>query len=128
MPRLTLTEKERRFIEAYLGPCAGNGTQSAIAAGYNAPGARVRAVRLLTRANVRAAIEKRQAKREEAAIADANERDRIATLAARDGQAEWRDRLKAISELNKCDGRHSMSVKHSGKITLEEILTESRQA
>jgi phage terminase small subunit len=121
-----LSEKERRFIDAYLGDCRGNGAAAAVAAGYKPDNARAQASRLLTKANVRAALEAVQAQRTDAAIADANERDRIATAAARDAGADWHIRLKAIGELNKCEGRHSMSVKHSGRISLEDILTESR--
>ncbi len=57
----TLTEKQRRFVEAYMGEAAGNGTLSAKIAGYSAKNAHAEASRLLRNAKVRAAIQARQA-------------------------------------------------------------------
>lgn len=51
----TLSPKQQRFVEEYLVDC--NGARAALAAGYGPAGARVAAHRLLTNANVRAAIE-----------------------------------------------------------------------
>lgn len=51
---MALTPKQQRFIEEYLVDL--NGTQAAIRAGYSAKGAKVQAVRLLTNANVSAAV------------------------------------------------------------------------
>ncbi len=54
VPKHPLTARERRFVEEYLVDL--NGTQAAIRAGYSAKTAKVQASRLLTKANVRAAI------------------------------------------------------------------------
>lgn len=53
-----LSERERRFVAEYLVDL--NGKAAAIRAGYGRAGAAVQAARLLTRDNVRAAIERRQ--------------------------------------------------------------------
>ena len=53
-----LTARQASFVREFL--VDGNGTRSAIAAGYGRAGAHVTACRMLRRANVRAAIEARQ--------------------------------------------------------------------
>ena len=50
-----LTPKQARFVEEYL--LDGNGAQAALRAGYGPCGAKVAACRLLTRPNVKAAID-----------------------------------------------------------------------
>src|SRR5688572_16307968 len=52
-----LSERERRFVHAYVGEAAGNGAKAAIIAGYSPNGAKVTANRLLTRINVRDAVQ-----------------------------------------------------------------------
>src|SRR5262245_35171215 len=52
-----MTDKQLRFIEEYTTDW--NGTQAAIRAGYGSAGARVEAHRLLTNANIRAAVAER---------------------------------------------------------------------
>lgn len=54
-----LITRQQRFIDEYL--VDGNGTRAAIAAGYARAGSRVTACRLLTKPNVQAALEARQA-------------------------------------------------------------------
>lgn len=60
-----LTYKQRLFVLYYLGESQGNASDAARRAGYPAAGARVTGARLLTNANIRAAID---AKLAEAAI------------------------------------------------------------
>ena len=52
-----LSERERRFVHAYCGEAAGNGAKAAVLAGYSPNGAKVTANRLLTRHNVRDAVQ-----------------------------------------------------------------------
>lgn len=52
--------RRKRFIEALLADPAQNATAAAIAAGYSAKSAKQQASRLLTQADVRAALEKRR--------------------------------------------------------------------
>jgi hypothetical protein len=56
---IKLTYKQRRFVDAYVGEAKGNGTRAAIIVGYAEKGARVEAHRLLTNANIQAAIKER---------------------------------------------------------------------
>jgi phage terminase small subunit len=58
-----LTARQRRFIEEYLIDL--NGTQAAIRAGYSPKTARFQAARLLTNANIQAALEAADAERRE---------------------------------------------------------------
>ncbi len=90
MPGLTL--KQRLFVEAYLGPAAGNATQAAKAAGYAEHG--VTGCRLLRNAKVRELIEGRV----EQAAMDAN---RVLTQvsAIAEQSAEVRDQLRALKLL-----------------------------
>lgn len=121
-----LTDKERVFVEAYCGVAKGNATEAARIAGYGrTPKSTVNlASRLLAKVGIRKAIEAFQAKREQKAIAGADERDEILTTIARNGKPI--EKIKAINELNKVTGRHSARVIHEGKMTLEEILSSSR--
>ena len=58
-----LTPRQRRFVDEYLVDL--NGTQAAIRAGYSVSGARAHACKLLTNANIQAAISAAQAARQE---------------------------------------------------------------
>lgn len=125
--RKSLTDKERRFVDAYLGSANGNGTAAAKAAGYkgNAKVLGVQSARMLGKASIRLAIGARQARRETKAILTADERDaRLSEIAL---QADTTVAVAAIRELNKCGGRHSIRHVVDGKLTLEQILTESRK-
>jgi phage terminase small subunit len=55
-----LTPKQQRFVAEYL--IDSNATQAAIRAGYSAASAKVTASRLLTKANIRAAVDAKQTK------------------------------------------------------------------
>lgn len=111
-----LSEKERRFVEAYMGQAAGNGTEACRLAGYkgNSKVLGVQATRLLAKASVQAAIAERSKKRERKAIADADERDRRLTRLLRKKDIDPMVVIRAASELNKCGGRHLTRHEHSG--------------
>lgn len=100
-----LSEREHRFVRAYVGPAAGNGTEAARLAGYKgSPKAMgVTAVRLLARASVQQAIARlRQQADRQAAMTLAELQERWARIFAGaepgSGKLAMRDRLKA-SEL-----------------------------
>lgn len=57
-PNGELTPRQRKFVDAYL--INGNGAQAAIQAGYSRGSAKVTASRLLTDANVQAALQQAQ--------------------------------------------------------------------
>lgn len=125
-----LNVRERRFVDAYLGSCGGNGTRAVLAAGItsNRKSAGVIAVRLLANVRVRAAIEKRSARATEDSIATADERDKKLTRILRHPQPDDSTRIAAIRELNKCSGRHS--IKHVLDVTekLSDIIAGSRSS
>lgn len=60
--KASAAERRQEFIEAYCGPCKGNGTRAAIVAGFSPKTARQQAARLLTDVAVKRAIAKRRAK------------------------------------------------------------------
>lgn len=68
-----LTERERRFVEAYMGQAVGNGTEASRLAGYAGTQKvlQVQASRLLSKAIVKAEIAKRQLVRAREADIDA---------------------------------------------------------
>lgn len=124
-----LTLMERRFVDAYLGSARGNATQAARQAGYagSSKVLKVQGSRLLTRANLRNAINaslRREAREE---IMAADERDRLLSKFARMPSLSVRDRIRAIAELNKCTGRHSIQHLQTGRITLEQAMDLSRK-
>ena len=102
MRKSKLSEKERRFVDAYLGSAAGNATKAARLAGYAARSAHVAAARLLKKDKVKAAIAARQAKA--AASADVTA-ERVVQELARIGFADIRQlfgadgNLKPVTEL-----------------------------
>lgn len=121
-----MTARERAFAVAYLGAARGVAKTAAIMAGYSRATAEQAGSRLLRNVKVRALLEKTLAKRDAKTIADAEERDRILSSIARDNQAGDGERIRAIVELNRCSGRHSVTLHHKGR-SLEDILGESRQ-
>jgi phage terminase small subunit len=66
-----LTLKQQAFCEAYL--ASGNGTRSAIAAGYSAKTAYVTSSKNLKNANIRQYLNSRLTERQDKAIASSNE-------------------------------------------------------
>lgn len=126
--RSTLTERERRFVECYMGEAAGNATQAARAAGYSAKTARKQGSRLLTKGNIRAAIAERSAS--DPAVWTREDRQRFWTAIASGGRgyqlASLRDRLKASELLGRSQADFVERVEHSGRVTLEEAIAASR--
>lgn len=109
-----LTLKERRFVDAYLGSAAGNGTKAIVASGYsttkNAKSAGVMATKLLAKDRIRAEIKRRVNRETQASILTAEQRDAILSTIASGNREASNARIRAIAELNKCGGRHS--IKH----------------
>jgi len=131
MPAKTLDLRAQRFVDAYLGSAAGNGTAAAKAAGYkgNAATLAVQSTRMLKNAKVRKAIDDRQERRTGKAILTADERDIMLSDIAKLtwGSSDKAVAIRAIAELNKCTGRHSIKHVLDGKLTLEQALTASRK-
>ena len=102
-----LSERERRFVEAYM-LAPDNNTAAAKAAGYKGNGAAlaVQANRLLKRANVQAAMQSRAEAQSAPTISDRKERHEFLTQVHRGAVegASMRDRLKAVELLAKSQG------------------------
>lgn len=99
-----LTERERRFVAAYMGPAAGNAAEAARLAGYARASAKVTGTRLLARPHVRAAIEAQRAQDEAAGTATRQDRQRFWTATMLDPNVSMRDRLKASELLARSEG------------------------
>lgn len=108
-----LTERERRFVEAYMGEAAGNGTTAAIAAGYSRKGARQQASHLLTKANIRAAIDARAST--DPAVLTREERQQWWSEVTRDATHPIVARLKASELLGKSQADFIERHEHAGK-------------
>lgn len=125
-----LTAKEQAFVDGFLGASAGNATDAAARAGYgkNRNSSRQLAHRLLTKVHIQRAIATRTDRVTKRSILTADERDELLSDIARGAKLEsTKERIRAISELNKVTGRHSVKLLHEGKVTLEQVLAESRR-
>lgn len=116
-----LTEKQRRFVEAYMGQAAGNATESARLAGYEGDSGTLRAIASenLTKPNIRAAIEKRI--NSDPLVASRFDRQHFWTRVMigkefdGDQPPAMRDRLKASELLGKTQMDFVHRVEHTGK-------------
>lgn len=106
-----LSVKQRRFVEAY----DGNATAAAIAAGYSPKNARNTGARMLTKANIRAALRDREEERSALIIATREERQAFWTEIMRDENTMIMAKLKASELLAKSEGdfldRHELTGK-----------------
>lgn len=116
MPRPdNLSEREYRFVQAYIGEAQGNATEAARIAGY--ADARHRGKkslsqsalakagsRLLDRQFVRDAIAKARFELSAGSIATAKERQEFLTAIIRDDYGDTKDRLKACEILGRMQG------------------------
>lgn len=125
-----LSERERRFVEFYMGEAAGNATKAARFAGYSAKTARKQGSRLRTKGHIRAAIQ--EAARNDPAVWTREDRQRFWTAVAAGAggfaKATLRDRLKASELLGRSQSDFfSLTHLHQGRITLEEALEASHK-
>lgn len=122
-----LSERERRFVDAYMGAAAGNATKAAELAGYRPSHARQQGSRLVTKAHIIAEMEARRAKLEQPTIADAKERRELLSEHARSKDNPMAA-IKAMDVLNKMDGEYLERVKHEGGISVDVTGTAERIA
>lgn len=117
--REKLNDKQKKFVDYYCQ--SGNASRSAERAGYSKKTARSQGVRLLTNANVAAAIEQRSAELEDERIADITEIKQFWTATMRSDYVEHKDKLKASEMLAKTKGAFIEKVEHSGEMTNKQI-------
>lgn len=112
-----LSERERRFVEAFMGEAAGNKTEAAILAGYSRATARGQGSRLSTKEHIRAAIQARvsidplvwdRAKRQQFWTA-------VAAGTGKHQKASLKDRLKASELLGKSQADFIERHEHTGE-------------
>ena len=99
-----LNEKQKRFVEAYLGDAGLNATEAARQAGYSPHSAGVQGCALLKNPKVKAAIAAGRKPREKAAIISRERREELLSEFANDTRAQKKDRIKAIEVLGKMNG------------------------
>jgi hypothetical protein len=126
MKARALSEKMRRFVEAYAGSAKGNATQAAIAAGTPARSAGEMGSRWLKRVKVQRAIAARVQKREERGLATDAEIDQFFTDVMRDEALVLADRIRAADLLCKVKGRYSLTHILRGKLTIADALETAR--
>src|ERR1700687_704595 len=94
-----LSERERRFVECFMGTAAGNATKAARLAGYARTTAEKQASRLLGNVGIRQAIQERVQR--DPHVAAREDLQRWWTSVYRNPTVEYRDRLKASELLGK---------------------------
>ena len=95
-----LTKKQQKFIQAY----SGNASEAARQAGYSARTAKAIGFELLTKPDIKEAIQEREGERTSLLIATREERQRFWTNVVRDESADMRDRLRASELLGRSEG------------------------
>lgn len=124
-----LTEKQRRFVDAFMGAAKGNATEAARIAGYKGtPGAlHVTATRTLSNAKVHAAIAERRKAEADTAIMDRQGLQQFFHTMASDDDKRPGDRLKAAELLGKMTGEFLNRLDVSGSVTAEvkAVMDES---
>lgn len=121
-----LTERQRRFVAAFLGEAQGNATRAALMAGATRAGACTRGYRWLRKAQVQRAIMERVERREAKTEMSNEELDAILIGIASKDSSDEHNRIAAVKELNKCRGRHSMTHLLKGEVTVSQSITNAR--
>ncbi|WP_282806453.1 terminase small subunit [Lactobacillus isalae] len=127
-----LTQKQRRFIDEYI--ISGNATQAAIKAGYSKKTARKIGQENLTKPDIKAAIEKRNAEIQSKKTADMTEVMEYLTSVMRGEQTESvatskgvysnvevsaKDRIKAAELIGKRNGAWTDKKEINGDLSIE---------
>ena len=127
-----LTQKQRRFIDEYI--ISGNATQAAIKAGYSKKTARKIGQENLTKPDIKAAIEKRNAEIQPEKTADMTEVMEYLTSVMRGEQTESvatskgvysnvevsaKDRIKAAELIGKRNGAWTDKKEINGDLSIE---------
>ena len=121
-----VSERERRFIEHYMGDAAGNATQAARLAGYSPKTARKQGSRLLTKGHIRAALEQRT--QDDPAVWTREARQRFWTAVASGApgyaKAALKDRLRASELLGKSQADFVERHQVDAGASLVELLAD----
>ncbi len=119
-----MTERERRFVECYMGEAAGNGTKAALLAGYSPTTARNQASRLLTKGYILSALEERSQR--DVLTWSREQRQAFWTQIATDESVPIPYRLKASELLARSQGdfieKRLLQVEGNGQVSLAELI------
>ena len=110
-----LTEKQRRFVEAYMGAARGNATEAAAIAGYRGNRVTLQAIgkENLGKPLIRQALAERQSS--DPLILTREDRQReLSRIAMGSEDEHTSDRLRAIDLLNKMGGDYLERIQHEG--------------
>ena len=113
-----LSSKQKKFVQAYMG----NATEAAIKAGYSEKTARSQGQRLLTKADIKQSIQKREEKQTSAVIATREQRQEFWTKIMYDNAADMKDRLKSSELLGRSQADFTDKVENSGETTIKVSL------
>lgn len=117
-----LTEKQRRFCEAYVAN-GGNAMGAAKEAGYKKP--QQQSYENLEKPSIRAALEALRLSQTNAAIATREERQSFWTTIMRDKEEQTKDRLKAAELLGKSQADFIERMDHTNSDgSLRPVLIE----
>lgn len=119
-----LNDREQAFADAYRG----NKTQAAIEAGYSVASAPTIGSRLYKKVHVLAEIRRQQLARQDAAVMDRDEMQRLFSSTARDTRAALQLRLKAAELLGKTRGDFSTKLELKGNLTVHDLARAALEA
>ena len=128
-----LSEKQRRFVQAYMGEAVGNATEAASIAGYKGNRRTLEAVVRQNLGNPRIKEMIEQAQRDDPLIATREERQRFWTrvMNGLEGDAKMPDRLKASELLGKASAdfveRHEVNAKVTDGYTFELVRPDAEK-
>jgi hypothetical protein len=122
-----LTEKQRRFVEAFLGPAQGNGTKAAGMAGVPRKSCATMAWRWLRKVEVQRALVARVERKEAVGAVTAAEREQAMADLFRDKTIDLKDRLRVLDMLNRCAGAYSMTHILKGRVGISRVIALSRR-
>lgn len=111
---MKLTDKQKKFVTEYAK--SGNGTQSAIKAGYSPKTANEQASRLLANVNIQEALSKLTEKYEKKSIADIQEMQTALTDIIRQNMTE-----EVLMAINK--GDYTEVVKENKKPYIKDVIS-----
>lgn len=119
-PDKPLSDRERAFVSAYMGPAHGVAAHAIKLAGCyrytTEKAARVQAAHLIKRPNIIKAMDAWRAKLDAATVADLRERRQILTQIERDPEVAHGDRIRAIDVHNKMDAAYVERHEHEHRM------------
>ena len=118
-----LSSKQKKFVQAYMG----NATEAAIKAGYSEKTARSQGQRLLTKADIKQAIQKREEKQTSAVIATREQRQEFWTKIMYDNEADMKDRLKSSELLGRSQADFTEKLEVATNEDFAELLKARRE-